>query len=158
MSDKTSAWPPDLQRVTSANGDPSDHIAIKALSNVFEIAFDENDVEMHMATWDKTLIFRSDFGDFNDHASYREWVVGFMKQMSEMGGTRHLITNTVIDVEGHEAHQSCYLTVVGAQVNDGKPDLFGTLRFDDHLVCTTRGWRFRKRVLNLDQDIQKIIG
>ena len=129
-----------------------DHIAIVELTNLFENAFDEGDIDAHMATWADEIAFRSPFGNYDDRESYREWVSGFYEQMSSAGGTRHLITNNVVAVDGDRATQTCYLVILGQTMNEGGPALMATVRFEDVLVRTADGWRFAERTLHLDQD------
>ena len=141
-----------IDAVATADAHAADHVAIMELANVFENAFDEGDLDAHMATWADEMRFESPFGDYDDREGYREWVTGFSQQMQGMGGTRHLITNNVIDVRGDRATQTCYLVIIGQRMNDGAPGLMATVRFEDELVRTDAGWRFAKRVLHLDQD------
>ena len=145
---------------TAAVGTESaaDHIAIVELANLFENAFDEGDINTHMATWADEMSFESPFGNYDDRDGYREWVSGFYEQMSGMGGTRHLITNNVVDVDGDRASQTCYLVILGRTMNDGGPALMATVRFEDELVRTAEGWRFTSRVLHLDQDPSSLGG
>ena len=130
----------------------ADHMAILELTNYFENAFDAGDIDGHMATWAEKISFASPFGDYDTRAGYREWVAGFSEQMQGMGGTRHLITNSVIAVDGDTARQTAYLVILGQTMNDGAPALMATVRFEDELARTEAGWRFTSRVLHLDQD------
>lgn len=131
----------------------ADHVAIAEVTNLFENALDEGDIDAHMATWaSDALSFASPFGNYDSHADYREWVSGFHEQMSSMGGTRHLITNAVVEVDGDRATQTAYLLVLGRTMNDGSPGMMATVRLEDELARTADGWRFTSRELNLDQD------
>lgn len=141
-----------IEAVGADPQDAADHIAIMELSSLFEIAFDEGDADAHMATWAEEMSFTSPFGDYDGREGYREWLEGFMAQMSGMGGTRHLITNTVIEVDGDRARQTCYLVILGRTANEGGPALLASVRFEDELVRTPEGWRFAARELVLDQD------
>lgn len=130
----------------------ADHVAIAELTSLFEVAFDEGDIDAHMATWADEMSFASPFGDFETREGYREWVEGFYEWTSGMGGTRHLITNAVVAVDGDRASQTAYLVIVGRTLNDGAPGLMATVRFEDALARTPEGWRFTARTLHLDQD------
>ena len=134
-----------------------DTLAIVQLANHFENAFDAADIDAHMATWADDLSFTSPFGDYDSRDGYREWVTGFSDQMQGAGGTRHLITNWVADAAGDDAATlTCYLTILGQTMNDGRPVVVATVRFEDRLVRTGAGgfggWRFAHRTLHLDQD------
>ena len=105
----------------------ADHIAIQELSNLFENTFDEGAIDAHMATWASEICFQSPFRNYDSRESYREWVQGFYDQMSGIGGTRHLITNTVIDIEGDRANQTAYLVILGRAMNDGGPAMMASV-------------------------------
>jgi hypothetical protein len=147
-----------IDSVGTTRTNAADHAAIIELSNFFENAFDQGDADAHMATWAKEISFESPFGNYADRDAYREWLVGFMEQTQAMGGTRHLITNNVIDIEGDRAVQTSYLVILGQTMNGGSPGLMATVRFEDELVRTSEGWRFTKRVLHLDQDPSTLMG
>ena len=110
------------------SGAPSceEHLAIQTLVNRFENAFDQGDLDAHMATWGEEITFRSPFGDFDDHSSYREWASAFTAQTREQGGTRHLIS------------KRC----------DGR---IYNPAFNDVLLRSDNGWRFRQLRLESDQ-------
>ena len=133
-----------------------DTLAIVQLAHHFENAFDQGDMEAHLGTWVEDLSFTSPFGDYDTRAGYRDWVTGFSEQMQAAGGTRHLITNWVLDGAGDAATMTCYLTILGQAMSEGRPTVVATVRFEDRLVRTGadgfRGWRFAHRTLHLDQD------
>lgn len=130
-------------------GSPEDHLEIQDLVNRFENAFDQGDLDAHMATWGEEITFRSAFGDFDDRASYREWASAFMVQTRAQGGTRHLITNTEIEVDGDRAVHRCYLTIIMRRERQ-----FYTSAFTDALLRTEKRWRFRERRLESDQALE----
>lgn len=133
-----------------------DTLAVVQLAHHFENAFDSADVEAHMDTWVDAPSFASPFGDYDTYEAYRAWVSGFSAQMQGAGGTRHLITNWVVEGDADTATMVCYLTILGQRMAAGKPVVVATVRFDDRLVRTDgasfRGWRFAHRTLTLDQD------
>ena len=134
-------------------------LAIVQLAHHFENTFDAGDLNAHLATWGEALAFASPFGDYDDHAGYREWVTGFSQQMQQAGGTRHLITNWVIDEDGVDAAtMTCYLTILAQTADAGKPAVMATVRFEDRVERDPAregfgGWRFASRRLHLDQDV-----
>jgi ketosteroid isomerase-like protein len=93
----------------------ADQLAIAQLVYRFENAFDAGDLEGHMATWAEEMSFESPFGSYQDRQAYREWVRQFIEQTKAMGGTRHLINNAEIEVDGDMATMFCYLTILNQQ-------------------------------------------
>lgn len=149
---QTSAMTTGIDAVGATEAGTADHVAIEELTHLFENTFDAGDIDAHMATWADEITFQSPFGDHDDREGYRRWVSGFSEQTRGMGGTRHLITNSVIALDGDEARQTAYLVIVGRTLADGAPALMATAQFDDELVRTADGWRFRARTLTVDQD------
>lgn len=129
-----------------------DHIAIEELSFLFDNALDEGDIDTHMDTWADEMRFESPFGSYTSKADYREWVEEFHRSAQGYGGTRHMVINNVIAVNGDRATQTCYQVILGRTSGDGAPSLLASARMEDELVRTPDGWRFSGRTLHLDQD------
>ncbi|WKN45441.1 nuclear transport factor 2 family protein [Tunicatimonas pelagia] len=125
----------------------TDQLAIMALTATFERAFDLGDHDLHMSTWHDELKFESQFGNYDNHQDYRAWLVGFYEQMKERGGTRHLITNHEISVQGDSAEMMCYLTILSQR----EVVVFATAMFEDRLVKVDGQWKFTHRKLHVDQ-------
>lgn len=117
----------------------SDQLAIIALTATFERAFDTGDHDLHMSTWTEEPSFDSPFGNYRTQADYREWLEGFYQQMQERGGTRHLITNHEVVVDGDQATGICYLTILSQK----DVNIFATTMFEDKLVKVAGQWKFR---------------
>lgn len=73
--------------------------------------------------------------------SGRDELVAFAKGVS---GSRHVVTNPVVEVSGDTAHVRAYLFLLrgGAIATVGI--------YDDQLVRADGGWRFAKRVFTAD--------
>ncbi len=127
----------------------ADKLAIAQLVYRFENAFDAGDLEGHMATWAEEMRFESPFGNYQDRQAYREWVRQFMEQTKAMGGTRHLINNAEIEVDGDQATMFCYLTILNQQ----KRSIIATTTCQDSLRRLNGQWKFTRRVLHVDQDL-----
>lgn len=126
-----------------------DKLEITALAGRFETAFDRGDVSAHLATWVAEPELESSMGAYTGAAAYREWLEGFMAQTRAAGGTRHLITNADIAIDGDRATASFYLTVI----NQTTGQIMGTATFDDELVRHQHGWLFKKRKLHVDANL-----
>ena len=135
----------------------SDQLAIKELAARFEKAFDDGDMDAHMATWAQEMSFESPFGTYDTREGYRGWVEGFYNQMSEQyGGTRHIVANHEISVDGDTATMTAYLIIFGRNGNpEGdtpQPVVAGTAAFtDDQLERVDGEWLFTHRTLVFDQ-------
>jgi len=65
-------------------------------------------------------------------------------------GTVHTTTDAVIEIDGDAATQVCTL-VLAHRTREPKTSTFGlTGRYEDELVRTPAGWRFRRRTITLD--------
>jgi hypothetical protein len=68
------------------------------------------------------------------------------------GRRRHWITDLVIDPAGDDgAVGRCYLMVI--DVGGAAPVPLTSARYEDSLVKTREGWRFRERRIKLDQPL-----
>lgn len=66
---------------------------------------------------------------------------------------RHVVTNHEITVSGDRATMYCYLTVFDRKALA----MTGTATFTDELVRTPQGWRFARRTLKADSNVDPII-
>ena len=118
----------------------------------FENAFDLGDFDAHLATWADEMSFGSPFGNFDKKADYEQWVRGFYSWAeSNYGGTRHLITNFDIEVNGNEAVAICYLTVLARK----GPVIAATSVCRDALRKADGEWLMVRRDLTVDQDLTR---
>lgn len=73
-----------------------------------------------------------------------------LTQMGSTSGTRHFITNLLITKTPEGAKGSCYLLLYSART---VPDSWVEVSvYDDTLVKTADGWKFKKRVVWRDDD------
>lgn len=134
-----------------------DRLQIMELAGVFENAFDDRDIDRHMSTWVAEPEFVSPFGVYSTSVDYRAWAEGFLDFASSYGGTRHLIANHEISIDGDAATMRCTLMVLArdGQTVDGveapHAAIAGTSQFNDELVRIDGEWKFKKRVLTTDQ-------
>lgn len=65
-------------------------------------------------------------------------------------GTVHVTTDSVISLDGDEATQECTLILFRRARDGSSVRLETTGRYEDELVRTQGGWRFRRRSVLLD--------
>jgi uncharacterized protein (TIGR02246 family) len=70
-----------------------------------------------------------------------------VKFASSVSGTRHMVSNSLINVNGDTAAVSAYLVVYHGM----QPATIGS--YEDELVRTPAGWRFAKRAFTPDAPI-----
>ena len=73
-----------------------------------------------------------------------------LTKMGSGGGSRHFTANLVITPTAEGASGSCYLLLFNAR--NIPATITETAIYDDTLVKTSQGWRFKKRVVWRDDD------
>ncbi len=132
----------------------NNHHQILNLESLAEMYFDEGKFEEHMALWaNGEVVFESPFGSFNEAVPYLEWLKGFYAMTQEMGGTRHLVMNPVVEVNGDNAEFTGYLYIMNKR--DGS--FMGTSVMKDRFKKTENGWKFTFRSVAPDQDMSKLM-
>ncbi len=125
------------QRKGGLTGD--DYIEIQQLYARYNNAIDSGDAEGYAATFVPDGVFNT----FNGHDA----LVGFIHNWREkMGGAnrRHWNTNLTITPTPEGASGSVYLLLVDVGVRP--PAIQAAAKYEDQLVKTADGWRFKKRV------------
>lgn len=138
------------QRVTQEDGKATDTLAIMQLASRFETAFDNGDIEGHMATWGDELVFESPFGTYTDREAYRAWVGMFIQQAAQSGGTRHVMLNHEVLVDGDRAEMHAYLFIYQRLPT---PTLGFTTVVTDRFRRIGGEWKFVYRKLEIDQPL-----
>ena len=116
-----------------------DYVEIQQLYARYNNAIDSGDAEGYAATFTPDGVFNT----FNGHDA----LVGFIHNWREkMGGAnrRHWNTNLLINSAPEGASGSVYLLLVDVSVRP--PVIAAAAKYDDQLVKTPQGWRFKKRV------------
>ncbi len=127
------------QRKLSAD----DYVEIQQLYARYNNAIDSGDAEGYAATFTPDGVFNN----FNGHDA----LVGFIKAWREkMGGAnrRHWNTNLLITPTAEGASGSVYLFLM--DVSTRPPTVATAAKYDDQLVKTADGWRFKKRTTKAD--------
>ena len=73
-----------------------------------------------------------------------------LTKMGSRGGTRHFTSNLVIMPTLEGAKASCYLLLFNAR--NIPATIIETAIYDDTLVKTPQGWKFKKRIVWRDDD------
>lgn len=132
--------------VTLSNAQPrkgsltaDDYIEIQQLYAQYNMAIDSGDAEGYAATFVPDGVFNT----FNGHDA----LVGFIHRWRDnMKGAniRHWNTNLAITGTPEGANGAVYLLLVDVSVRP--PVITTAARYEDQLVKTPQGWRFKKRV------------
>lgn len=129
---------PQLE-ATAEQAEARSILSVIATEHLEEISFDNGDFETHMGLWsDEAFEFVSPFGSYTDPDAYEAWLTEFYGAVESMGGTRHLVINPVVTIDGDTAEFTGYLQVVNR--TDGS--FMGSAVMHDRLVNTDAGWRF----------------
>jgi len=120
-----------------------DYIEITQLYARYNTAIDSGDAEGWAATFTPDGIFQN----FKGHDA----LVGFINQWRDrMGGAarRHWNTNLVITPTSDGAKGTVYLFLM--DVSAKPPAILSASKYEDELVKTSDGWRFKHRVVKGD--------
>jgi hypothetical protein len=121
-----------------------DYIAIQQLYARYNVAIDTGDAEAWAAT------FTPD-GNFNNSNKGHDALVQFIKDWREKrdgANRRHWNSNLVITPAANGASGSVYLMLMNIGVRPAAVAM--TARYQDTLVKTALGWRFKERIIHGD--------
>jgi hypothetical protein len=123
----------------------ADYAEIEQLYARYNTAIDAGDEE----TWAST--FTPD-GVFNNNVTGRDALVKFVRDWRERGNPTHLRhwnTNLLIQRTAEGAKGSVYLSLLDIGVKP--PAITTTGMYEDLLVKTPQGWRFKRRAVHPDR-------
>ena len=135
------SWLAAQQRMGKMTAD--DYVEIQQLYSRYNDAIDSGDAEGYAATF----IPDGTFNTFKGHDA----LVGFIHNWHEkMGGEnrRHWNTNLTITPTADGASGTVYLMLI--DVGTKPPSIVTAAKYDDELVKTPQGWRFKKRATKAD--------
>jgi hypothetical protein len=115
-----------------------DYIEIQQLYAQYNMAIDSGDAEGYAATFTPDGVFNT----FNGHDA----LVGFIHRWRETmkgGNMRHWNSNLAITGTPEGANGAVYLLLVDISVKP--PAITTAAKYEDQLVKTPQGWRFKKR-------------
>jgi len=121
----------------------NDFEAIRDLLVRYATAIDTRDWKLLRTCF--TQDATTDYGDIGGWSDI-EGVTSFMEEAHMgFGPSNHMLSNFVIDVEGHRARAVCYVHVVLAFAHDPTSWVDSVGRYDDKLTFTADGWRIAER-------------
>jgi hypothetical protein len=128
---------------------PADWIEIRELTARFNRAFDDGDGAGFADTFtaDGTLEFSGGGFSSTGHEALTAFVAG------SAYGNVHITTDPIIEVDGDRARQRCTMLLAWRRKDRSRVVFQLTGRYDDELERTASGWRFRRRVAELDKAV-----
>lgn len=115
-----------------------DYVEIQQLYARYNNAIDSGDAEGYAATFVRDGVFNN----FTGHDALVQFIHDWQDKMK--GGTRrHWNTNLAINGTPEGASGSVYLMLIDVGVRP--PVIASAAKYDDQLVRTPQGWRFKKR-------------
>jgi 3-phenylpropionate/cinnamic acid dioxygenase small subunit len=111
-------------------------------------AVDLGDAEGWAATFTEDATFDSPAGAL----AGREALAGFVRATVERRTfqTRHLPSNIVLDATEEGAAGRAYFAIYRCSGPEAKPEILATGMYEDTLVRTPEGWRFKSRRAKVD--------
>lgn len=121
-----------------------DKIAIQELSARYANAMDSGDLDAWLKTWDASGIWEGAIGRYEG----KDRLGSVLPDLGpRVIGKRHIMTNFVIDIQGDQASQICYLLII----DRNKTNLPGTAVYNDKLRKINNEWLFVYRKVEIDQ-------
>ena len=113
-----------------------------------EMSLDDGDFELHRLLLMDDFSFKSPFGSFDNVPDYMKWLKSFYDVVNSQGGTRHLITNPVINqISNDKVKVTSYLIII----NKKTMSIIGTSVVEDTLILTENVWKCSFREIFTDQ-------
>lgn len=129
----------------------ADKLEIMELAAHFDNGLDGEDEAKFVGTFTPDGVLAGFWGE----ARGPEQIAGaYQFMLSTFARNRHhVVTNHEIEVTGDRATMFSYLTVF----DRATLTIIGTASFTDELVRTPQGWRFARRTLSADPNVQPLI-
>lgn len=130
-----------------------DYVAIQQLYARFNTALDTGQAQQFADTWTEDGEFIGGRGPGRG-GEVRTPIKG-RSELVAMGeragvGTRHFVVNLVVTPTADGAKASCYLVLLNAR--NSPPSITETAIYEDTLVKTAQGWKFKRRINWRDDD------
>ncbi|WP_350284757.1 nuclear transport factor 2 family protein [uncultured Croceitalea sp.] len=119
-----------------------------------EMTFDNGLFDEHQSLWaENECQFESPFGSFNEAEGYIKWLEEFYQMTQNLGGTRHLVLNPIVEVNGDTASFTGYLYII----NKSDGSFMGTSVMKDKFKIIDSEWKFVYRSVAPDQDLSQLL-
>lgn len=120
-----------------------DKLAIQELSARYANAMDDDDIDAWMQTWSPNGIWKGRAGTYEGTEQLKRLLPDIRERTKNK---RHVMTNFVIDVDGAQAAQCCYLLIFD-MTRQTTPT---TAVYRDRLKKENGKWLFVERCVTLD--------
>ena len=138
-------------RAAVADTRAADRADISELSARFDNSLDAEDPEKFVATFTGDGVLAGFWGESKGPEPIRKAHAFMLATFAK--NKRHVVTNHEITIEGDHARAFCYLTVFDRNALA----VTGTATFTDELVKTGGAWKFSRRTLRADPNVDAII-
>ena len=128
----------------------ADYIEIQQLYATYCHSLDKGDADLFMSVWTPDGEFVGGQGPGRATADRTPRTGAALRQVGTTSGTRHFNSNLVLTPAPGGAKGSVYLMLYTARTNP--PSFIETAIYDDTLVKTAAGWKFKRRVVWRDDD------
>lgn len=129
----------------------ADRLEIVELSARFDNSLDGEDAQKFVSVFAENGMLAGFWGESKGEAELRQAHAFMLSTFSK--DKRHVVTNHEVTVTGDQATMFCYLTVF----DRNQLAVTGTATFSDELRRTPAGWRFTRRTLNADPNVDPVI-
>ena len=137
----------DLARALHA----ADRLDIVELAAAFDNALDAEDREKFVGTFEPEGVLAGFWGEAKGRDAIRGAFDFMLSTFAR--GRRHFVGNHEVKVEADEASMFLYMVVFDRASNSS----IGTATFTDRLRRTGAGWRFERRTLAADPNVNPIL-
>lgn len=121
-----------------------DKIEIQELSAKYCWAVDTGNADAYIQAWHPEGVSEAAYGSAKGHAELRTRFQQMQNGLSK--DKRHIVANAVIEINGTDAKQQCYLLVLDRLT----ATVISTAIYHDELVKTSEGWKLKKRAITID--------
>jgi uncharacterized protein (TIGR02246 family) len=129
-----------------------DRLMINDLFVRYTTALDAGDVETIVACFTEDGALESPaVGIYSGRQGIREFAERFARFRERGSQLRHFISNLAVQVNGDQAHATCYL--LNVMTRGGKTELMPPGRYDCRLMKVDGEWLFSHRPVVLDGEV-----